>query len=361
MAQNNDENGTSRPITLSLLVRENVEGKEPADKKSDKRDDKSMDTEENNISPDKEKKRNTIISGLENTGPPYLIKALVGFLKMPIDQITLQALLRLCLRLTRNYPIAVDFASKGGIEYMLNLTKECFFPGVIGLATLLIRHVLEEPQTLRFAMEKILRMRSLNNIPPAYKEVMFLLRNTGHAITRDPDAFLEVAKSILRVDLNILSKRNAEEDTRLLVKTISKQTPLDKRLDNTSTKVIDELLNYLIKVIPSDDGIKSSTSGSSKEKLIFLNKNSNTSIQSIPSTSTSASALLTPSGALTLDSSSAPSPSGSDRDPLNLTVTNPVNYYISPRSLMVPVRSNVRNHSPSSESSQESEDKVRNV
>jgi hypothetical protein len=54
----------------------------------------------------------------------------------------------------------------------------------------------------------VLRTRTLPNIPPPYKEILYLLRNSPPIVTRDPETFLEVARSVLRVDLNILSKRS---------------------------------------------------------------------------------------------------------------------------------------------------------
>ena len=54
----------------------------------------------------------------------------------------------------------------------------------------------------------MLRTRTLPNIPPPYKEILYLLRNSPPIVTRDPEIFLEVARSVLRVDLNILSKRS---------------------------------------------------------------------------------------------------------------------------------------------------------
>lgn len=54
----------------------------------------------------------------------------------------------------------------------------------------------------------MLRTRTLPNIPPPYKELLYLLRNSPPVVTRDPETFLDVARSVLRVDLNILSKRS---------------------------------------------------------------------------------------------------------------------------------------------------------
>jgi len=76
-------------------------------------------------------------------------------MKYPIEPELLHAVMRLCLRLTRNYEIAVKFANLGGIQTLLNLTQKSSFTGVLPLCNLLIRHVMEDPACLRYAVEKV--------------------------------------------------------------------------------------------------------------------------------------------------------------------------------------------------------------
>jgi E3 ubiquitin-protein ligase HUWE1 len=80
-------------------------------------------------------------------------------MKYPIERELLHAVMRLCLRLTRSYDIAVKFADLGGIEVLLNLTQKSSFNGVLPLANLLMRHVIEDPSCLRYAVEKVNRTR----------------------------------------------------------------------------------------------------------------------------------------------------------------------------------------------------------
>jgi E3 ubiquitin-protein ligase HUWE1 len=47
------------------------------------------------------------------------------------------------------------FGGLGGVRLLLNLTQASSFTGFLSLSTLLIRHVMEEPHTLRHAMEKV--------------------------------------------------------------------------------------------------------------------------------------------------------------------------------------------------------------
>lgn len=82
--------------------------------------------------------------------------ACVKFLAIPVDRDALHAVLKVCLRLTRDYRNAEVFAREGGVKLLLEMTQMCSFTGCINLCTLLIRHTLEEPRTLRLAMEKVL-------------------------------------------------------------------------------------------------------------------------------------------------------------------------------------------------------------
>jgi len=63
--------------------------------------------------------------------------------------------MKVCLRLTRDYKNAEVFAREGGVKLLLEMTQMSSFTGCINLCTLLVRHTLEEPRTLRLAMEKV--------------------------------------------------------------------------------------------------------------------------------------------------------------------------------------------------------------
>ncbi len=74
---------------------------------------------------------------------------------MPVDSDSLHAVLRLTLRLTREHEFALAFAELGGHKMLLSLTQASFFQGVVSLVTLILRHILEDGQTLRHTMEKV--------------------------------------------------------------------------------------------------------------------------------------------------------------------------------------------------------------
>lgn len=99
--------------------------------------------------------------------------ACVKLLAIPVERDTLNALLKLCLRLTRDYKNAEVFAREGGVKLLLDMTQICSFTGCINLCTLLIRHTLEEPRTLRLAMEKVRTMDG--NFHPARLNTVYAL------------------------------------------------------------------------------------------------------------------------------------------------------------------------------------------
>ncbi len=76
-------------------------------------------------------------------------------MKNAIEPEFLHAVMRLCLRLTRDHELAVMFANLGGVQLVLELTQNSNFPGVLPLSNLLIRHVIEDRGCLRYAVEKV--------------------------------------------------------------------------------------------------------------------------------------------------------------------------------------------------------------
>lgn len=68
---------------------------------------------------------------------------------------TLHAVLQVLVRLTRDYNLAKEAAKKGVVDLLLQVDQSVSFTGFIGLATIIIRHILEEPEALSSAMEKV--------------------------------------------------------------------------------------------------------------------------------------------------------------------------------------------------------------
>lgn len=73
----------------------------------------------------------------------------------PVDPHTLHAVLNICVRFTRQYLNARLIAEEGVVEKLLKLTDASNFCGIYGLSTMLIRHILEEPNNMVAAMERV--------------------------------------------------------------------------------------------------------------------------------------------------------------------------------------------------------------
>lgn len=196
MQQINEESNNNRPISMTPVNLVLDKGSEPKADLSD-----FMETCPALLT-EKEEKRCIPIPGFTKEQSEDLVRSCVKLMQTDIDKDALHAIMRLLLRLTQDFDNAKIFVKDGGITCLIHLKESFAFNGFRTLATLLIRHALEGPSTLAYAMEKVIRGRTLLSIPPPYKELMFLLRQIASAVTRDSDAFLEVAKQTLRVDLN---------------------------------------------------------------------------------------------------------------------------------------------------------------
>ncbi|XP_032797159.2 LOW QUALITY PROTEIN: E3 ubiquitin-protein ligase HUWE1 [Daphnia magna] len=247
MIQVNEETGNRRPMMLSLKEKP----KEAAQDESSSVDENAaMDVDEN----EKESPKGSPLSGLNLDQGSELIKSCVGLLCIPADPDTLHAAMRLCLRLTRHYQHAEKFASLGGVKQLLNLSQSSTFSGFLTLATLLLRHLVEEPETLHHTMEKVIRAYTGPNAAPSTKEFHFLMRVLAPAACRDVQLFSEVCKTFLRADLSLTNKRGDEEDNRLLMKALPPRPGCSlPQLSGVAREIVCDLLDALTIPVPPEE------------------------------------------------------------------------------------------------------------
>ena len=79
----------------------------------------------------------------------------MDLISLPVEPDALHAVMRVTLRLTREHQFALMFAELGGPKLLLDPTQASGFQGFTSLATLLFRHILEEPNTLKHTLEKV--------------------------------------------------------------------------------------------------------------------------------------------------------------------------------------------------------------
>ncbi|KAK2511605.1 Huwe1, partial [Columba livia] len=130
---------------------------------------------------------------------------------VPVDPDTLHAALRLCLRLTRQHQHALLLAELRSTRTILGLSQSSAFTGFLPLLTLLFRHIIEEPCTLRHTMEKVVRSAATSGAGSTTsgvvsgslgsREINYILRVLGPAACRSPQLFTEVATACVRIAL----------------------------------------------------------------------------------------------------------------------------------------------------------------
>lgn len=207
-----------------------------------------------------------VLQGLEQFNTKVLVGACVRLMSHDFDKDTLHAIMRVCLRLTRSFENAEIFAREGGIKLLLQMKQTQGYTGFTTLATLLIRHVIEEPKTLTLAMENVVYSRTLPIFPPGCKELLYMTRQMSSAISRNPSKFKEVAQQILRIDVEILKRNQLNEDNRYLLKSLH---PVGGRTftmeDPVAVEAVKDLLHFLIQPdVPITSSTGAATSSTSK-------------------------------------------------------------------------------------------------
>lgn len=164
-----------------------------------------------------------------------------------LERDTLHAIMRVVVRLTKNYHLAEVFARFGGVDVLLNMKQSSGYIGFTTLATLLIRHVIEEPKTLSLAIQNVLANRTLTTIPPAHRELLFLVRQLNSAVYRDPELFKEAALKVLRVDFDSMKRSQISDEKRFVMKSIPLSTNVKFNMEHsTSMSAVCKLLKALV-------------------------------------------------------------------------------------------------------------------
>uniref|UniRef100_A0A663FIQ8 HECT, UBA and WWE domain containing E3 ubiquitin protein ligase 1 n=1 Tax=Aquila chrysaetos chrysaetos TaxID=223781 RepID=A0A663FIQ8_AQUCH len=224
MVQVNEETGNRRPVMLTLLRaprsgkggKDGAEGERASEEGRDPegRAPSSSSPSPSSTSPSPEDPSGwseAPVRGLAEEAVPAVLRACVSMLGVPVDPDTLHATLRLCLRLTRHHKHALLFAELRSTRTILGLTQSSGFTGFTPLVTLLFRHIIEDPCTLRHTMEKVVRSAATSGAGSTTsgvvsgslgsREVNYILRVLGPAACRSPNVFTEVATGCIRIAL----------------------------------------------------------------------------------------------------------------------------------------------------------------
>ncbi|KAL6999109.1 E3 ubiquitin-protein ligase upl1 [Sarracenia purpurea var. burkii] len=195
------------------------------------------------------------------------------FIKHHAPAVVMQAVLQLCARLTKTYSLALQFLENGGMVALFSLPRSCFFRGYDTLASAIIRHLLEDPQTLQTAMELEIRQtlsgnRHAGRVPPRT-----FLTLMAPVISRDPGIFMKAAASVCQLEVSggrtivILSKeRDKSKSSGVEIGASSNESVKipeskthdapgkcskgHKKIPANLTQVIDHLLEIVLKYPP---------------------------------------------------------------------------------------------------------------
>ncbi|KAK9047491.1 hypothetical protein V6N11_053333 [Hibiscus sabdariffa] len=133
-----------------------------------------------------------------------LIEIACSCLRNQFPSETVHAVLQLCSTLTRTHSIAVYFLDGGGVSSILSLPTSSLFPGFDNIAATIIRHVLEDPQTLQQAMEAEIKQNLVamaNRHSNGRVSPRIFLVNLSSVISRDPVIFMQAVKSVCQVEM----------------------------------------------------------------------------------------------------------------------------------------------------------------
>ncbi|KAL8462223.1 hypothetical protein ACS0TY_033325 [Phlomoides rotata] len=121
-------------------------------------------------------------------------------IKRQVSPMIMQAVLQLCARLTKSHALAVQFLENGGMVSLFGLPKCCFFPGYDTLASAIVRHLLEDPQTLQTAMELEIRQTLSGSRHGGRILARTFLTSMAPVISRDPEVFMRAVAAVCQLE-----------------------------------------------------------------------------------------------------------------------------------------------------------------
>lgn len=197
-------------------------------------------------------------------------------IKQHVPAMIMQAVLQLCARLTKTHSLALQFLENGGLAALFSLPRTCFFPGYDTVASAIIRHLLEDPQTLQTAMELEIRQTLSGNRHAGRISTRTFLTSMAPVISRDPMVFMKAAAAVCQLESSggrtyvVLSKEKEKSKVPGGELGLSSSDPVrisenklhdgsgkcskgHKRIPANLSQVIDQLLEIVLKY-PSPKG-----------------------------------------------------------------------------------------------------------
>jgi E3 ubiquitin-protein ligase HUWE1 len=127
-----------------------------------------------------------------------LISSIAALMDEDLDENTLHATLRVAVRLTRSHTIALEFLKVDGLKHVCNPKKLASFPAHLTLSYMLLRHIVESPEVLKFSMEEQIKTK-LSNRTRLF-DLLSFLKAAPYFPSRDPDVFVETMTSNCHIE-----------------------------------------------------------------------------------------------------------------------------------------------------------------
>ncbi|KAI3685937.1 hypothetical protein L1987_79606 [Smallanthus sonchifolius] len=154
-----------------------------------------------------EEKQNKVLPNLgliDIEDQKRLVEISCDYLKNQLPAETIHAVLQLCSTVTRTHSVAVSFFNAGGLPLLLSLPANSLFVGFDNVAATIIRHILEDPQTLQQAMESEIKQSVVAAVSRQSNSRLtprnFLLNLTS-VISRDPVVFMRAGRLVCQVEM----------------------------------------------------------------------------------------------------------------------------------------------------------------
>ena len=188
--------------------------------------------------------------------------------------------------------MASIFSEEGGPRALLKLTEKSSFPGAIPLATLLLRHIVEDVNTLQQILETVICVNShgvgntssgVGHSSVGTRELHYVLRTLGPAACRSPSLFKEAAMKLLRIQLPTQLRRGQTDEHELSIPPNSPQLikiaqsaryPPPRECHLPLKELVTVLLDSLVElhVEEQKEGVKDSSEKSVAEKDLALDE-----------------------------------------------------------------------------------------
>ncbi|KAI3942446.1 hypothetical protein MKW98_013098 [Papaver atlanticum] len=133
-----------------------------------------------------------------------LVEIACRCIKLQLPSETMHVILQLCATLTRTHAVAVCFLDEGGLPSLLSLPTCSLFSGFDNIAATIVRHILEDPQTLQQAMETEIRhslVAATNRHSNGRLTPRNFLLNLASVISRDPVVFMQASQSTCQIEM----------------------------------------------------------------------------------------------------------------------------------------------------------------